>query len=443
MSGRRWWWLGLVAVLLLGAGWAWRSGLLPGAAKQRATAGAVSPSAPSTAASPSPAANTEAAIELASSDVVAAKMAWLSQTLPVSGSLKAVNTAFVKARVAGELQRLEVREGQAVKAGQLIGQIDPTEARLRLRQAEEQASAARAQLQIAEQALANNQALVNQGFISRNALDTSVSNAAAARASLQAAQAAAELSRKSLSDSEIRAPIAGLVAQRLAQPGERVGVDARIVEIVDLSQLELEAAVAPEQVLQLRVGQTAQVSIDGLPAPLAARISRINPNAQSGSRAVLAYLSLPATPGLRQGLFARAQIELQRTDALVVPVSGVRLEQSSPYVLVLQDGQAQRQRVQTGVEGMASFGGPAEPAVQILAGLQPGALVLRASVGALREGTRLRLGAVAASTTAPATAAATGTTTAATTALTTAPAAAPGTAAAAQASASAPAAPKP
>ncbi|MDP3610825.1 MAG: biotin/lipoyl-binding protein, partial [Rubrivivax sp.] len=127
-------------------------------------------------------------IQLAAGDITVAAHAELRTTLAVTGSLKAVSSAIVKARVAGEVKSLLVREGDRVSAGQLIGQLDSTEYQLRLRQAEDQARAAQAQLDIAQRTLDNNKALVDQGFISRNALDTSVSSAAGANASLQAAR---------------------------------------------------------------------------------------------------------------------------------------------------------------------------------------------------------------------------------------------------------------
>ena len=350
------------------------------------------------ASAPPPAAATPQAVELAAGDVALVARAELSRTLAVSGGLRAVQSAFVKAKVAAELKSLTVREGDRVSAGQLIGQLDNTEYQWRLRQAQDQAQAAQSQLDTAQRTLDNNKALVDQGFISRNALDTSVNSAAGASASLQAAKATAEIARKAVQDSEIRAPIAGLIAQRLVQPGERVGLDARIVEIVDLDRLELEASMAPEDVVLLRVGQSASVQIDGLAEPVAARVVRINPSASAGSRAVLAYLALDpgaAGAGLRQGLFARGSIELQRQSALVVPVSALRFDQARPYVMAVQDGKAVAHAVDTGARGQALINGRIESVVEILSGLQAGWPVLRGTVGVLREGTLIRLPAAA------------------------------------------------
>lgn len=351
---------------------------------------AAPPAAPASAASAA-----LQAIELAPVDVASAADALLTQTLAVSGTLRAVRTALVKARVAAEVRTLDVREGDRVAAGQLLGRLDATEYDWRLRQAEDQARSAEAQLEIATRTLDNNKALVAQGFISKNALETSVSSEAGARAALQAARAAAELARKAVRDAEIRAPIAGLVAQRFVQPGERVAVDTRLLEIVDLARIELEAAVAPADVLALRVGQTARVAIDGLAEPVAARVARIAPSAQSGTRSVLAYLELAPQPALRQGLFARATVELAARRALVVPASAVRLDQARPYVLALEQGRAVERPVELGARGEAQFDGRREGAVEIASGLAAGATVLRATVGSLRAGTRLRLAAAA------------------------------------------------
>jgi RND family efflux transporter MFP subunit len=221
----------------------------------------------------------------------------LAQGLPISGSLKAVNSAVVKARAAGELQGLAVREGDTVKAGQLIARVEATEYRARVQQAQQQADAAKAQVDIAQRQFENNKALVAQGFISKSALDTSLNNLHAAQATYKAALAAVDMNRKTLEDTVLRAPISGLVSQRLAQPGERVGVDAKVIEIVDLGQLELEATLSGADSVDLRVGQEAVLQVEGTGRPVQARVARINPSAQPGSRGVLANLAIADATG--------------------------------------------------------------------------------------------------------------------------------------------------
>jgi RND family efflux transporter MFP subunit len=327
----------------------------------------------------------ESVVELAATDVVKAETRELAQGLPISGSLKAVNSALVKARVAGELQGLAVREGDAVKAGQVIARVEPTEAMARLRQAQQQADSAKAQIEIAQRQWANNKALVDQGFISRTSLDTSFNNLAAAEATHKAALAAVDVARKSMDDTVLRAPIAGVVSQRLAQPGERVAVDGRVVEIVDLGRLELEATLSAADSVAVRVGQEATLRIEGSPNPLAARVVRINPTAQAGSRSVLAYLAVSDPGGLRQGLFAQGVLATGAASGVAVPVSAVRTDKPAPYVQVVEQAKVAHKAVQPGARGEA--GKESWVAVQ---GLQAGAVVIRGHVGPLREGTAVK-----------------------------------------------------
>ena len=367
----RWTVAAVLVLLVLGAGWRWRQGRAPALAAAEAT--------PAKAADP--------VLELAASDLLTVRSAALTQQIDVSGSLKAVSSAVVKARVAAELLRLDVREGDSVRAGQVIGQLDPTEYDWRLRQAEQQAAAARAQLEIAQRQLANNQALVAQGFISSTALASSASSEAGAQATLQAALAAAELARKSRADTALLAPIAGTVSQRLAQPGERLALDARVVEIVDLSRIELEAAVAPQDLASLRVGAKARLLVDGLADPLPATLVRLNPSALAGARSVLAYLAVAAHPSLRHGLFARGQVDVGRRDALLLPLSAVRTDQAQPYAVAVADGRAARRPLTLGLRGQA--GGV--DSVEVLSGVAAGDTVLAASAGLVPNGVRLVL----------------------------------------------------
>ena len=382
-------WLLLVVVVLVVGGVGLR--LLKGRATDAAAAAAASAAA-------SPASATQPMLELAARDVLTASRQELTRTLDVSGSLKAVDTAFVKARVAAELKTLTVREGDTVRAGQVLGQIDPTEFDWRLRQAEQQAAAAKAQLDIAQRQLVNNKALVAQGFISPTALDTSVSSEAGAQATLQAALAGVELARKSRADATLTAPIGGVVAQRLAQPGERVPLDAKILEIVDLSRLELEAAIAPQDLAALRVGAKARLTLEGGADTVPATVARINPSAQSGSRTVLAYLAVAAHPGLRNGLFARGSIDLAQRTALAVPLSAVRTDQAQPYAIRITGGRAEQRPLQLGGRGQVGE----VVMVEVLKGLDEGDRVLAASAGLVPDGVRLKLPPVPATAPSPA-----------------------------------------
>jgi RND family efflux transporter MFP subunit len=359
----------LVAVLVLALGW--RS-VAARRAQQLAQQQAVAQKA-------------QPVVELAATDVVRVQLRELQRGLPVSGSLRAVNSAFVKARAAGELQGLAVREGDPVHAGQVVARIDPAEGQARLKQAQEQADAARAQIDIAERQYSNNKALVDQGFISRTALDTSASTLAGARSSYKAAVAAVDLARKGVEDTVLRAPISGVVSQRLTQPGERVAVDARVIEIVDLSRLEVEASLSAADSVDVRVGQDAVLQVEGSRRPVAARVARINPSAQAGSRSVLVYLAVADTTGLRQGLFAQGTVKTGSASALAVPLAAVRTDKPAPYVQTVENGKVVHRAVQTGARGDVD-----QESWVAVTGVPEGAVVIRGHVGPLREGTAVK-----------------------------------------------------
>ncbi|MDM0068297.1 efflux RND transporter periplasmic adaptor subunit [Variovorax sp. J31P207] len=342
---------------------------------------------------------TETVVELSATDVVRVARRELAETLPVSGTLRAVDSAQVKARVAGELIGLTVREGDTVAAGQVIARIDPVEYQSRMRQAQEQADSSRAQAEVAQRTFDNNKALVEQGFISRTALETSQSNLNSALSTHRAALAAVEMTRKSLDDTVLKSPIAGQVAQRLAQSGERVAIDAKIIEVVDLSRIEVEATLAAADSVAVRVGQRATLQIEGggVADPksgertVGASVVRVNPSAQAGSRSVLVYLRLDRSTGFRQGLFAQGTIDVGRTETLALPLTAVRTDKPAPYVQVVIDGRIAHRPVETGLRGQLD--GQTMVAVR---GIEEGAVVVAGSLGPLRQGTAVRLTPVSA-----------------------------------------------
>ncbi len=328
----------------------------------------------------------EAIIELASTDIATAQVLELSEGLPISGSLKAANSAVVKARVSGELQGLTVREGDVVKAGQIIARVDASEYQARVRQAQQSADAAKAQVDIAQRAYDNNKALVNQGFISATALETTAASLAGTKSTHASALAGVDVARKSLEDTVLKAPISGIISQRAAQPGERVGIEARVVEIIDISRLELEANLGAAESVDVRIGQQAKLQFEGRNESVAATVSRINPSAVAGSRSVLVYLSVASTAGLRQGLFAQGTLGTARVQTLSVPLSAVRNDKPSPYVQVLQNDAINHQSVELGARGDAL--GTTMVAVK---NISAGTKVTLASAGFIRDGTKVKI----------------------------------------------------
>jgi RND family efflux transporter MFP subunit len=326
-------------------------------------------------------------VEFTQQDLYIVEPQAMERTLPLTGSLMPYAEATVKAKVAGELVAVTVREGEPVKQGQVLARIDQTEVQARVAARRADLGAARAQLDWAAKNRASQKALLEKGFIAQTAFDNVQSNYDVAVAKLRAAEAELVVAQKSLGDSVLMAPFAGIVSLRHAQSGERVALDGKVVTIVDLSRLQLEAAVPATEIGKLGVGQAVAFRVDGFGEQrFSGRIDRINPATVAGSRSIYVYALIDNPQGvLRAGLFAQGAVSLERIEgALVVPASAVREELGRNIVYALVDGKVQRRAVKVG---------PADAIdrVQVLEGLAPGDRIVRANLGTLREGTAARL----------------------------------------------------
>ena len=345
-----------------------------------------------------PAKAAPAVLEFTAADVYDVRPEALPRTLALTGTMTPLVEATVKAKVAGELVEVPVREGQSVKKGQVLARIDQTEVQARVAAREADVAAARAQLVWAEKNRNQQKALLEKAFISQSAFDNVQSNYDVAAAKLRAAEADLVVAKKSLGDSVLVAPFSGVVAERHAQAGERVALDAKVVTVVDLARMELEAAIPAAAIGQARVGQQVQFRVDGFgDRAFEGRIERINPATTAGSRSISVYAVIEnPDQNLRKGMFAQGALMLGTIpDALVIPVAAVREEAGTSSVYALVDGVVRRKPVKTG---------PADAAgrVQVLEGLAPGDRIVRSNLGSLREGAAARVAAAAAAPAAPA-----------------------------------------
>lgn len=341
-----------------------------------------------------PAARPPATLEFMPQEIVQVEPVVLRQVLPLSGSLRAIDMATVRAKVAGDVREVLVREGEPVRSGQVLVRMDATEYAARVAQSRGNLNNALAQLAVAARTRENNLALVEKGFISRNALDTSSSQYEAARATVEAAQGALDLVTKSLNDTVLRAPITGLVSARHVQPGEKVPVDGKLLEIVNLQTLELEAAVPASDIGKVAIGQPVTLRVEGQSTPFEGKVVRINPAAQAGSRSVPVYVQL-ANPQnqLRVGMFAEAQLVLDsRAGVIALPQAAVRQDSGGNHVFVIDNGKIARHPVTVGGVGLTGD----ERRVEIVSALPQGAQVIRTDMGNLQPGTPVRIAPAAA-----------------------------------------------
>ncbi|MBS1186879.1 MAG: efflux transporter periplasmic adaptor subunit [Burkholderiaceae bacterium] len=329
-----------------------------------------------------------AALEFQPADVTQVRLGDLRRTLPLSGSLRAVNQVPVKAKVSAEVREVLVREGETVKAGQVLIRMDASEYQAKLDQARGAWQAAQGQLDIATQTRNNNKALLEKNFISKNAFDNAQSQYQIAVSNVKSAKGAFDVAKKALDDTVIRAPISGQISIRAVQPGEKVATDNKLLEIVDLRQMEMEAAVPAADIVNVAVGQEMQLRIEGVPDMIIGKVVRINPSIQTGSRSILAYIQIDNPQGtLKMGMFAEGKLTLtKRSGVLSVPETSVQTEAGKPIVYAIENGRLAQKEVTVGISGDDGEGN----AVEIVSGLEKDAQVVKVNLGNLLGGTPVR-----------------------------------------------------
>lgn len=345
---------------------------------------------PLATAAQSPATNTAPQLlEFLPADLYTVQAGELQKVLVLSGAMRAYSQAVVKAKLGGEVREVLVREGEAVQPGQILVKMDTADYESRLTQAQGALTAAQGQLDIARLARDNNKSLLDKNFISKNAYDNALNQYAIAAANVDSARGALAMAQKALADTVIRAPIAGLISSRTVQPGEKVSPDNRLLDVVDLHMLEMEAPVPTQDIASIRIGQSVQVQVDGVAASVAGKVSRINPATIAGSRSIMVYIQI-ANPDslLRAGMFGQAQLVLEKkSDVLTIPKTAVQYEAGQSFVYLIQNQILQQKVVALGIEGESK----GLAVVELLSGLAKGDVVIKTNLGSLRTGTPVKL----------------------------------------------------
>lgn len=288
------------------------------------------------------------------------------------GSLKAIQGVMLRPEVSGRVSRLGFVEGQPVKRGQLLVQLDDALQDAQLKQAEAQASIARTNL-------ARSRELLSQGFVSASAVDQNV-------AALEVADAQVTLARAQLARMKVLAPFDGTAGLRAVSVGDYVKDGADLVNIEDLRALTVQFAV-PERVLdRLRPGQPVEVTLDAMPGrKFRGRVLAVDSRVDANGRAmqVLAQVENPGAL-LRPGMFARPRVEFSvRDNAVLVPEEALVPQGSRQFVFKVATD-ATGQKVSQRVEARIGLRLPGQ--VEILGGLSAGDAVVTAGHARLLRG---------------------------------------------------------
>ncbi len=322
-------------------------------------------------------------LEFGPADLTRVESQSMARWLPVSGTLQPVHWSMIKAKVSGDVRQILVREGENVQAGQVLGRIDTADLEAKLTERVGALESAKAQLALAEKTRATNQALLKQSFISQNAFDSSESSYNVSLGTLKSAEAQVQLARNALRDAVVIAPLAGIVAKRHVQPGEKVAFDSPLFTVVDLRDLELQALVPAVDVPELAIGMPVELAIDGFgDRRFTGRIERINPATEPGTRAFLVYVGIPnGERALRGGMFATGRIALAALKGVpTLPTIAVRTEAGQTYVWTIAQGKLARRLVVVGRRDEEAG------RIEIKTELPPDVLVLAARFDNLKEG---------------------------------------------------------
>jgi RND family efflux transporter MFP subunit len=255
-----------------------------------------------------------------------------------SGSLRALHEVKVVNQAEGQLLELSVREGDQVKAGQILARYDDRIARAEL----DKAAASLAQ---AEADFARTEKLVAEGFMSSE----SMSRAATA---LALAQAEVRLLKTRLQQMTLTAPMSGTVSQRLVEPGDATPKHAHLLSLIDPSRLVTDVQVSELALPNLRVGDRAQVRIDALgERAFPGRILRIHPTLDPATRSGRVEVVLEPLPkGAKPGQFCRVSFAASQQKRLVVPLAALQRDAAGEFVFVYQDdGKVKRVPVISGL----------------------------------------------------------------------------------------------
>ena len=357
-------------------------------------------------------------------NVARAEARAIPRAIHVTGSLAAQEQSTLSAKVTGRLERLSVDIGSVLRQGDLVAQIEPRDYELGLQQAAAALAQARAALglplegeddrielervtavkqanAVLEEAGKNRdrvKSLSVSGIASQSEVDTveaaytvalaryetALEQARGQMAAVAQRRAEFELARKRLADASVRAPFDGAVQARPASVGEYVAAGTPIVQLVKTDPLRLRLEVPERECILVRTGQTVLLLVEGDTNTYRGKIARLSPALDEQSRTLRVEADVPRQGSLRPGLFARAQIIVtEREQVVTVPGDAITTFAGLEKVVVVQDGKAVEQVIQTGRRG--------PDWVEVVSGLEAGAEVVL-SPGNLRTGQRVRAG---------------------------------------------------
>lgn len=346
----------------------------------------------------------------------------IDRFIRVTGSLAADEQAEVSAESGGRVIATPIERGTPVAAGAVLIRVSTSEADAQLQEAEANAAQiearlglrpgdafdpkvvpevmnAKAALDFAEAEFARIRSLLDQRVVSQSEFDQRRTQVEAARQQYQVAQNSAEqsyrslgaararvtLARKAVADTAVRAPFAGLVAERLVSVGDYVTRGTRVATVVRIDPMRVELTVPEQAVSLVAVGQAVRLTVDAYPGEVFdAKVKYVSPSLRADQRA-LTVEALASNPDgrLKPGLFATASIRQPRpAPALLVPATAVETVSGTSRVYLVRGERAE--------ERIVTLGDRVDDSVEITTGLAAGDVVAADPKGRLVDGAKVR-----------------------------------------------------
>lgn len=306
-------------------------------------------------------------------EVVVAATRPLREEVSAVGSVRGNESVVLKPEIAGRVARIAFAEGQRVRKGAVLVELDARVARA-------EADQARAQYELAKSQFARTQDLAAKSFVSSSAQDQAASNLAVSEAAYALAQA--RLDRYTL-----RAPFDGVLGLRTVSVGDYVKDGAELVSLEDTSSVRIDFRLPERYVGQVGAGRAIEFTVDALPGKtFAARIDAVDSQVDANGRSLLVRARAPNEAGqLKGGMFARVRVQLgERANAVVLPEEVLVPSATGQVVFKLVDGKAVRTPVNVGLRR--------EGQVEILSGVTPGETIVSAGqIRLQRDGLPVRV----------------------------------------------------
>ena len=316
----------------------------------------------------------------------------LVEPLVVRGAITAPPNEDVKLAplVAGRVVAMRVAEGDTVRAGEVVAEIDPLPVQDQARQARATLSQSRAALEAADLEATRVQRLFERGIAAGKEVEDAKTGRAAAAAAVEQAEAGVSIAQRQVDRARVTSPIAGQVVKRFVGVGEQVdGTPSQpIVEIANVARVEVAAHVSADRLGRLRAGQAVAVVTDAWPdRTFDGLVVAVAPAVDPATNAALVRIGVANPEGqLKIGMFAEARIALaKKTGVLTVPPGAVSRgeggSESGPAVYVVTKDEAARRPVKLGLE--------TPDAVEVVSGVKEGETVLASAVHGLGEKAKL------------------------------------------------------